>query len=138
MCKTERDQEIARLYTSGRSAPALARSFSLSVPTIRAIVKEQGARREPRAKQEGAEEKKKRQPPKVRETLSRAHERLGEALGAFRALEMKQTRREAAERLGWTAHKVSAIEAGHTEVSLTDLLDLMGYMKRPIQDLIKP
>lgn len=137
MCKTERDQQIARLYTSGRAAPALAREFALSVPTIRAIIKEQGVRRAPRATQEGTEVKKRRT-PMVRETLSRAHERLGEALGAFRALEMKQTRREAAERLGWTAHKVSAIEAGHTEVSLTDLLDLMGYMKRPIQDLVKP
>jgi hypothetical protein len=138
MCKSERDQEIARLYTSGRPAPALARDFSLSVPTIRAIVKEQGAKRAPREKLEGAEKKKRSRTPAVRASLSRAHERLGESLASFRALEMRQTRREAADRLGWTAHKISAIEAGHTEVTLTDLMDLMSYMKRPIQDLVKP
>jgi hypothetical protein len=136
MCKTERDQEIARLYASGRSAPALARDFSLSLATIRHVVKMQGARRDRPKKVESAEKPKRTKA--IRQTLGRTHERLGEALASFRALEQKQTRREAAERLGWTTHKVSAVENGYVDVTLTDLLDLMSYMKRPIQDLIKP
>lgn len=133
MCKSERDQQIAGLYTSGRSAPSLARDFALSVPTIRAIVAAAGVKRERKSEETPAAKTK-----KLRRSLSRVHERLGEALASYRALELKQTRREAAERLGWTAHKVAAIEGGHYDATLSDLMDLIAYMKRPIEELIKP
>lgn len=129
MCKAERDQQIASLYTSGHSAPSLARDFSLSVASIRAIVAAAGAKRETN----GENAKK-----KLRRSVSRVHERLGEKLAAYRYLELDQTRSEAAERLGWTVHKVAAIEGGHYDATLSDLMDLVGYMRRPIEELIKP
>jgi DNA-binding XRE family transcriptional regulator len=132
MCKTERDQQIASLYTSGHSAPSLSRDFSLSVPAIRAIIRAAGVKR--MQSEENATVKTK----KLRRALSRTHERLGEIVSSFRMLELKQSRREAADCLGWTPHKVASIEGGHFDPTLSDLLDLVGYLKRPIEELIKP
>jgi DNA-binding XRE family transcriptional regulator len=131
MCKEERDQQIADLYASGVPASQLARDFSLSVPSIRSIVRAKGVTAGSRKKQETPD-----QPKQPRKSLSRVHDKLGEILATYRALELKQTRREAAERLGWTSHKVIAVEHGRHDVTLTDLMDLAAYMKKPIHELL--
>lgn len=125
MCKEERDAQIAALYLSGVSAPDLARKFALSESSIRLIVKEKGVKAGPRTKTERG----------TRRALSNVHERLGEQLVLCRSIEMKHTRKEAAERLGWTVHKVAAIEAGTYDVTLTDLVDLASYTKKTMTEL---
>ncbi|HIH2748238.1 TPA: hypothetical protein ACYLN4_004004 [Burkholderia lata] len=133
MTKEERDQQIADLYVDGKSASALARDFALSVPSIRAIIAAKGVKASQRKKVENAEHPG--QP--VRRTLGRTHERLGETLAFSRAIELKHTRKEASERLGWTVHKVAAVETGRYEVTLTDLMDLSGYTKKHVGELIR-
>jgi DNA-binding XRE family transcriptional regulator len=132
MCKAERDQQIADLYTSGHSASSLARNFALSIPSIRSIVKATGAKRMPKDKENAAVKTK-----RLRRSLGQTQERLGELVASVRMLELKQGRTEAAERLGWTTHKIAAIENGHIDATVTDLLDLMRYTGKPIQELIK-
>jgi hypothetical protein len=133
MCKEERDQQIADLYASGVPASKLARDFSLSVPSIRAIVRAKGVTAANRKKPETPDD----QPKQPRKSLSRVHEKLGELLATHRVLELKQTRRECAERLGWTAHKVLAVEHGRYDVTLMDLMDLVQYTKKPLNELVK-
>lgn len=132
MSKEERDQQIADLYLAGRSASELARAFALSIPTIRAILAARGAKR-PDAGQ--VEKEQRTRPP--RKSLTPTHEKLGERLSSHRALMLKQTRREASERLGWSVHKVAAVEDGKFDLTLNDLMDLTNYTKTPINELVK-
>lgn len=128
MTKEERDEQIAELYVSGRPASELARIYALSEASIRSILAAKKAKASQRQKGGGST------PRKV--TLGRTHERLGEILAFSRAIEMKHTRKEASERLGWTVHKVASVETGRYNVTLTDILDLTGYTKKPVADLL--
>jgi transposase len=127
MSKEERDQQIADLYLSGITASALSRSFALSIASIRLIVKSKGVKAGSRIKTEKG----------AKRALSRPHERLGEQLVLHRSIELKHTRTEAAERLGWTVHKVAAVEDGRYDITLNDLVDLTTYTSKKLQELVE-
>jgi DNA-binding XRE family transcriptional regulator len=125
MDKADRDRQIADLYSSGETASALARSFSLSEATIRLIIREQGVKAGSRLRTEKF----------LRPSLGRPHERLGEQLVLCRSIEMRHTRQEASARLGWTVHKVAAVEGGRYDVTLTDLMDICTYTHKTLSEL---
>jgi len=131
MTKDERDQQVADGYLMGSSAPALARSFQISEPLVRKILAARGIKASDREKFNGPKERK------MKSTISRTHEKLGERLAFTRSMEIRQTRQEAAARIGWTTHKLAAIEKGVFDVTLTDLLDISTYTKKPIAELVQ-
>lgn len=71
-----------------------------------------------------------------RKPLGAAQRRVGERLTAYRTLEAKQSRREAADRIGWSVAKVASIEQGLHDCTITDLMDLAGYMKCDMREVL--
>lgn len=130
MTKDERDQQVVQSYLDGQSAPTVARSFQISEPLVRKILRAKGVKASDRSKSA----------PKdlnMNRTLSRTHEKLGENLAFTRSMEIKQTRQEAALKIGWTVHKLAAIEKGVFNVTLLDLLDIATYTNKTLVDLVK-
>jgi len=130
MTKDERDQQIVQSYLDGLSAPAVARSFQISEALVRKILAAKGVKASDRQSTAPKDST-------MSKTFSRTHEKLGERLAFCRSMEIKQSRHEAALKIGWTVHKLAAIEKGVFNVTLIDLQDISTYTKKSIADLIQ-
>lgn len=100
--------------------------FGLSMPMVRKVVGEAGVKAADRVKE----------PKEPRKPLGQAQRRVGERLTAYRTMEAKHSRREAADRIGWSVAKVASIEQGLHDCTITDLMDLAGYMKCDLQEVL--
>ncbi|AJD82960.1 hypothetical protein PJWF_00066 [Achromobacter phage JWF] len=128
MTKDERDQQVVQSYLDGQSGPAVARSFQISEALVRKILAAKGVKATHRSSTASSDN--------MNKTLSRTHEKLGERLAFSRSMEIRQTRQEAALKIGWTTHKLAAIEKGVFNVTLNDLLDISTYTNKGIAELV--
>lgn len=130
MTKDERDQQVCEGYLEGQSAPALARSFQISEALVRKILAARGVKASDRTSTVSPD-------MSMSKTFSRTHEKLGERLAFCRSMELKQSRQDAATKIGWTTHKLAAVEKGVFNVTLNDLLDIASYTNKGIAELLQ-
>lgn len=124
----EREQQIIALYLGGESASSLARKFGRSEALIRKIISKHKVTRP--KKVTVAEAKPKGGP------VSSTHESLGLRLGNYRVQRACHDKSTAAEKLGWSSHKLSKVEAGtFSDLTLFDVMDIAEYIGVELNEL---
>jgi len=120
----ERDEQVAQDYMDGMSVPALANVYGLSKPRIWQILNRKGV--------SGSTERKQvRRVPMYVKPITPVHELLGRRLAEFK-LERMIDARELSQRLNWSVKKLTAMEKGRKDLTLTELMEVSRLFKIPI------
>ena len=121
---TERDEQVAQDYMDGMSVPALANVYGLSKPRIWQILDQRGV--------SGSTERKQvRRVPMHIKPITRSHEVLGRRLSEFK-LDRLIDGRDLSQRLNWSVQKLTAMERGRKDPTLTELMEISRLLKIPI------
>ncbi len=121
---SERDEQIAQDYMDGRTVPSLSEEYGLSQTRIWQILDRKGA--------SGSTERKRvRRVPSETKPLTKVHEILGRRLSEFK-MDLRIDARELARRLNWSKNKLTSMERGCKDPTLTELMEVSRLLKIPI------
>lgn len=127
--RQERDDKVCKLYGEDNlSAERVAEIVGISAASVRKIAANRKIKKKPGRKPPGSDEEKVHGP---------SHVKVGVRLHHFLHFVKPRTTPQAAEELGWSALKLSAIGKGHYDLSLTDITKLASYMGISASDLLK-
>ena len=111
---TERDEQISQDYMDGRTVPSLSEEYGLSQTRIWQILNRKGV--------SGSTERKQVQRvPMYVKPITAVHELLGRRLSEF-MLDILIDRKELVRRLNWSVKKLTAMERGRKDLTLTELM----------------
>lgn len=130
IARQERDDEIGKLYADpdGPSAEEIARRFGISEAAVRKITAKLGVSR-PRGRKAAKKDEER--------VIDPLHQKVGIRFSSFLHFQKLRTVSEAAEELGWSPQKVSAIGKGFHNLSLTDVKQLADYMGQSLSEFLK-
>lgn len=120
----QRDEQISQDYLDGRTVPSLADEYGLSQSRIWQILDRKGV--------SGSTERKRvRREPSQTKPLTKVHEILGRRLSEFKMDKMIDAK-ELSRRLNWSKNKLTAMEKGYKDPTLTELMEVSRLLKIPI------
>lgn len=124
MSKRERDKDIVQRWIDGERVANIAARYGLTAPAVYAIVEKYGA----------TDRRGEAKPP---EPISPWHVRLGQQLSMLRVVTYNQSLQGFADRLRLSAKRLSAIEQGLCDFTVSELERLAGVIGKPAHELIR-
>ncbi len=120
----ERDEQIAQDYMDGRTVPSLSEEYGLSQTRIWQILDQKGV--------SGSTERKRvpKVPSEIK-PITKVHEILGRRLSEFK-MDLRIDAKELARRLNWSKNKLTSMERGCKDPTLTELMEVSRLLKIPI------
>lgn len=119
-----RDEQISQDYLDGRTVPSLAEEYGLSETRVWQILNRKGV-------SGSVERKRARREPSEPKPLSTVHEILGRRLSEFK-MDLLIDAKELSRRLNWSKNKLTAMEQGRKDPTLTELMEVSKLLKIPI------
>lgn len=111
----ERNQGIAESYKKGVPVPEISRMYGVETRSVYQILKSMGVPRTRRTRNQGTK------------TRSVLHDRIGRRVYDY-YFNNGLDRREAADQLGWTSHKLRNVELGRYTLTIEDVVELSEWM----------
>ncbi len=120
----ERDEQISQDYMDGRTVPSLSEEYGLSQTRIWQILDQKGV--------SGSTERKRvpKVPSEIK-PITKVHEILGRRLSEFK-MDLRIDAKELARRLNWSKNKLTSMERGCKDPTLTELMEVSRLLKIPI------
>lgn len=128
--RERRNQELCQRYLGGETVGSLARDAGLAERTVWLILAKAGVSR-------GDRPRKPRPSRQGRRPLSALHARIGNRVASVRRLELGLEVLPFAERVKLSPDRLSGIEAGCHDLSVTELLKIAEGTGHSIEDLVR-
>ena len=120
----ERDEQISQDYMDGRTVPSLSEEYGLSQTRIWQILDQKGV-------SGSAARKRVPKVPSEIKPLTKVHEILGRRLSES-MMDLRIDAKELARRLNWSKNKLTSMERGCKDPTLTELMEVSRLLKIPI------